>query len=317
MGYYILVFRRPDLYHWALNFWGEHMFTGSFVALITPMYENGQIDYPSLEKLVDFHIQNGSHGIVSVGTTGESATLPFSEHIEVVSRTVEYARGEIPIIAGSGANSTSEAIFLSEQMAGTGIEGFLSVVPYYNKPQQKGMVAHFKAIADATDLPVLLYNVPSRTVADMLPETVAELASHPKIVGLKDATGDLARLKATQKLVSDDFVLLSGDDLTGCEFLANGGHGVISVTANVAPKQMADMCNAALAKNFQLAEKIDKQIAGLHSALFVEPNPVLPKWALQKMGLINSAFLRLPLVESELASQNHIEQVMRSSGVLS
>jgi 4-hydroxy-tetrahydrodipicolinate synthase len=293
------------------------MFTGSFVALITPMYENGAIDYPSLKSLIDFHIQNGSHGIVSVGTTGESATLPFSEHIEVVRRTVEYAQGNIPIIAGSGANSTSEAIFLSEQMSGTGIAGFLSVVPYYNKPQQKGMIAHFTAIADATDLPVLLYNVPSRTVADMLPETVAELSSHPKIVGLKDATGDIARLKATQKLVPDDFVLLSGDDLTGCEFLENGGHGVISVTANVAPKQMADMCNAALMKDYQLAKKINQQIVGLHSALFVEPNPVLPKWALHKMGLTNSAFLRLPLVESELASQNYIEQVMRSSGVLS
>jgi 4-hydroxy-tetrahydrodipicolinate synthase len=293
------------------------MFTGSFVALITPMYDNGQIDYLSLKTLVDFHIQNGSHGIVSVGTTGESATLPFSEHIEVVRRTVEYAQGEIPIIAGSGANSTSEAIFLSEQMSDTGIKGFLSVVPYYNKPQQKGMVAHFTAIADATDLPVLLYNVPSRTVADMLPETVAELAAHPNIVGLKDATGDIARLKATQKLVSDDFLLLSGDDLTGCEFLANGGHGVISVTANIVPKLMADMCNASLAKDFQLAAKIDKQIADLHRALFIEPNPVLPKWALHKMGLTNSAFLRLPLVESELASQNHIEQVMRSSGVLS
>jgi 4-hydroxy-tetrahydrodipicolinate synthase len=293
------------------------MFTGSIVALITPMYDNGQIDYSSLKALVDFHIRNGSHGIVSVGTTGESATLPFSEHIEVVRRTVEYAQGKIPIIAGSGANSTSEAIFLSEQMSDTGIKGFLSVVPYYNKPQQKGMVAHFKAIADATDLPVLLYNVPSRTVADMLPETVAELATHPKIVGLKDATGDISRLKATQKLVSDDFVFLSGDDLTGCEFLANGGHGVISVTANIVPKQMADMCNAALAKDFQLAEKIDKQITGLHTALFFEPNPVLPKWVLHKMGLTNSAFLRLPLVESELASQNHIEQVMRSSGVLS
>ncbi|MFB1034276.1 MAG: 4-hydroxy-tetrahydrodipicolinate synthase, partial [Sinobacterium sp.] len=240
------------------------MFTGSFVALITPMYDNGQIDYPSLKALVDFHIQNGSHGIVSVGTTGESATLPFSEHIEVVRRTVEYAQGKIPVIAGSGANSTSEAIFLTEQMSGTGIKGFLSVVPYYNKPQQKGMVAHFTAIADATDLPVLLYNVPSRTVADMLPETVAELAEHPNIVGLKDATGDIARLKATQKLVSDDFLLLSGDDLTGCEFLANGGHGVISVTANIVPKQMADMCNASFVKDFKLAEKIDKQIAGLH-----------------------------------------------------
>ncbi|MEO9947330.1 4-hydroxy-tetrahydrodipicolinate synthase [Paraglaciecola sp.] len=293
------------------------MFTGSFVALITPMFDNGEIDYPSLKHLVEFHIENGSHGIVAVGTTGESATLPFSEHIEVVRKTVEYAQGKIPVIAGSGANSTEEAIFLSTQMAETGIQGFLSVVPYYNKPQQKGMVAHFKAIADSTDLPVLLYNVPSRTVADMLPETVAELASHPKIVGLKDATGDIGRLKETQALVPDDFVLLSGDDSTGCEFLINGGHGVISVTANIAPKQMAEMCNAAKDKDFDLAKKIDKQIEGLHSALFVEPNPVLPKWALYKMGKTNSAFLRLPMVESELESQKHIEDVMRSSGVLS
>jgi 4-hydroxy-tetrahydrodipicolinate synthase len=293
------------------------MFTGSFVALITPMYDNGQIDYPALKALVDFHIQNGSHGIVSVGTTGESATLPFSEHIEVVRRTVEYAQGKIPVIAGSGANSTSEAIFLSQQISTTGVQGFLSVVPYYNKPQQKGMVAHFKAIADATDLPVILYNVPSRTVADMLPETVAELAKHPKIVGLKDATGDIARLKATQPLVADDFVMLSGDDDSSCEFLANGGHGVISVTANIAPKQMADMCNAAAAKDVEIAKQINSKISQLHSSLFIEPNPVLPKWALYKMGLTNSAFLRLPLVESELESQNTIEQVMRSSGVLS
>ncbi|MEP0357149.1 MAG: 4-hydroxy-tetrahydrodipicolinate synthase [Paraglaciecola sp.] len=293
------------------------MFTGSFVALITPMFDSGEIDYPSLKHLVEFHIENGSHGIVAVGTTGESATLPFSEHIEVVRKTVEYAQGKIPVIAGSGANSTEEAIFLSTQMAETGIQGFLSVVPYYNKPQQKGMVAHFKAVADATDLPVLLYNVPSRTVADMLPETVAELASHPKIVGLKDATGDISRLKETQALVPEGFVLLSGDDSTGCEFLENGGHGVISVTANIAPKQMSEMCNAAKNKDIALAKKIDKQIEGLHTALFIEPNPVLPKWALFKMGKTNSAFLRLPMVESELESQKHIEDVMRSSGVLS
>jgi len=293
------------------------MFTGSYVALVTPMDEVGQVDYSSLKKLVDFHIENGTHGIVSVGTTGESATLPFKEHIEVVKRTVEMAEGKVPVIAGSGANSTSEAIFLSEQMANIGINGFLSVVPYYNKPQQKGMVAHFEAIADATDLPLILYNVPGRTVADMLPETVAELALHSKIVGLKDATGDIQRLKQTQALVSDDFIMLSGDDLTGCEFLAAGGHGVISVSANIVPKQMAEMCNAALAGDHQLAQSIDEQINELHTALFIEPNPVIPKWALYKMGLIDSAFLRLPLIESELDSQIHIEQVMRNSGVLS
>jgi 4-hydroxy-tetrahydrodipicolinate synthase len=293
------------------------MFTGSFVALITPMDEKGAIDYPSLKNLVEFHIANGTHGLVSVGTTGESATLPFSEHIEVVRRTVEFSEGKIPVIAGSGANSTAEAIFLSEQMAETGVDGYLSVVPYYNKPQQKGMAAHFKAIADATDLPVILYNVPSRTVADMLPDTVAELSQHPKIVGLKDATGDIQRLKHTQTLVGDDFIMLSGDDLSSCDFLAAGGHGVISVTANIVPKQMAQMCNASLSGDKVTAKQIDEQISDFHTALFIEPNPVMPKWALCKMGLISSANLRLPLVGSELDSQLHIEQVMRNSGVLS
>ncbi|KXI28925.1 4-hydroxy-tetrahydrodipicolinate synthase [Paraglaciecola hydrolytica] len=292
------------------------MFTGSYVALVTPMDSSGNIDYSALRSLVDFHIENGTHGIVAVGTTGESATLPFDEHIEVVKRVVEFSQGKIPVIAGSGANSTAEAIFLSEQLADSGIDGFLSVVPYYNKPQQRGLVAHFNAVADATDLPVLLYNVPGRTVTDMLPETVAELAVHPKIVGLKDATGDISRLKTMQKLLPKDFVLLSGDDQSSCEFLCAGGHGVISVTANLVPKQMSQICEAALAGNFELAKQIDNKIASLHTALFIEPNPVLPKWALYRMGLMKSAFLRLPLVESELKSQQHIEQVMRSSGVL-
>lgn len=291
------------------------MFKGSYVAIVTPMDEQGQIDYVSLERLVSFHVKNGTHGIVSVGTTGESATLPFDEHIEVVKKTVEYAGGAIPVIAGSGANSTAEAIFLSEQLEKTGIAGFLSVVPYYNKPQQKGMVAHFTAVAEATDLPVLLYNVPGRTVADMLPETVAELSKHPKIVGLKDATGDLQRLKETQALVDQDFVMLSGDDPSSCEFLQAGGHGVISVTANIVPAQMADMCNAALAGDIPLATKINESIADLHTSLFVEPNPVMPKWALFKMGLMKSANLRLPLILPELASKNEIEQVMLRIGI--
>lgn len=291
------------------------MFKGSYVALVTPMDDSGKVDYPALQKLVEFHKQQGSHGIVSVGTTGESATLSFDQHIEVVKKTVEYASNEIPVIAGSGANSTEEAIFLSEQLANTGVAGFLSVVPYYNKPQQRGMVAHFNAIADATDLPILLYNVPGRTVADMLPETVAELATHKNIVGLKDATGDLNRFSQTKKLVPEDFVLLSGDDPSSCEFLCAGGDGVISVTANVMPAAMSQMCEAAMAGDFEVAKSIDKQIAELHEALFIEPNPVIPKWALFKMGLINSANLRLPLVLPELASQNEIELVMRNVGV--
>ncbi|GAA0852445.1 4-hydroxy-tetrahydrodipicolinate synthase [Aliiglaciecola litoralis] len=292
------------------------MFKGSYVALVTPMDDQGEIDYTSLEKLVAFHIDNGTHGIVSVGTTGESATLPFDEHIQVVKKTVEFAQGAIPIIAGSGANSTAEAIFLSEQLSGTGVAGFLSVVPYYNKPQQKGMIAHFNAIADATDLPVMLYNVPGRTVADMLPETVAELAKHQNIIGLKDATGDIARLKQTQSLVSSDFLFFSGDDPTSCDFLCEGGQGVISVTANIVPKQMAQLCEAALAGNFEQAKQINDGISSLHTALFIESNPVIPKWALFKMAMINSAQLRLPLVSPELASQNEIEQIMRETGVL-
>ncbi|MDC8831160.1 4-hydroxy-tetrahydrodipicolinate synthase [Alteromonas gilva] len=292
------------------------MFTGSYVALVTPMNDDGQIDYPALRQLVEFHIQQGTHGIVSVGTTGESATLPFDEHIEVVKQTVEAAAGRTKIIAGSGANSTSEAIFLSEQMAGLGIDGFLSVVPYYNKPQQKGMIAHFEAIADATDVPVILYNVPGRTVADMLPETVAELAKHKNIVGIKDATGDIARLKATQQLVAEDFVILSGDDGTSCEFLCEGGHGVISVTANVVPKAIATMCDAALAGDFARCRQIDSTIEKLHSALFVEPNPVMPKWALYKMGLMKSPFLRLPMVLPELESQKSIEAVLHEYALI-
>lgn len=293
------------------------MFTGSYVALVTPMHDNGKIDYEALHALVEFHIQAGTHGIVSVGTTGESATLPFDEHIEVVKQTVAAAAGRTKVIAGSGANSTDEAIFLSEQMAGLGIDGFLSVVPYYNKPQQKGMIAHFNAIADATDIPVILYNVPGRTVADMLPETVAELAKHKNIVGLKDATGSIERLKATQALVDKDFVLLSGDDGTSAEFLCEGGHGVISVTANIVPKAIAQMCEAALAGDFARCNTINASIEKLHSALFIEPNPVMPKWALYKMGMMKSPFLRLPMVLPELTSQKSIEELLVEYAIIS
>ena len=292
------------------------MFKGSYVALITPMHDNGEIDYPALERLVQFHIEQGTHGIIAVGTTGESATLPFDEHVEVVRQTVKMAAGKIPVLAGAGANSTAEAIFLSEQMAPLGVDGFLSVVPYYNKPQQAGMVAHFTAIADASELPVMLYNVPGRTVVDMLPETAAELSQHPNIVGLKDATGDIGRLKELQAVVDEDFILLSGDDGTSKEFLCEGGHGVISVTANVVPKAMAQMCEAALAGDYARCREIDESIEQLHTGLFIEPNPVMPKWALHKMGLINSAFLRLPMVLPELASQKHIETILQQYGLI-
>ena len=293
------------------------MFTGSYVALVTPMFENGDIDYKSLEKLIKFHIEQGTHGIVSVGTTGESATLPFDEHVNVVKETVAMASGAIPIIAGSGANSTAEAIFLTEQLGAAGVDGFLSVVPYYNKPQQRGMVAHFNAIADASEQPVILYNVPGRTVADMLPETVAELAVHKNIVGLKDATGDISRLKETLPLVPSDFVILSGDDGTSSQFMCEGGHGVISVTANITPKAISQMCEAALDKDFDKCRDIDKTIELLHSELFIEPNPVMPKWALYKMGMMESAVMRLPMVLPELSSQKRIEELLQKYALIS
>ncbi|MBT1449593.1 4-hydroxy-tetrahydrodipicolinate synthase [Glaciecola sp. XM2] len=292
------------------------MFKGSYVALVTPMLPNGEIDKVSLQDLVEWHIASGTHGIVAVGTTGESATLPMDEHIDVVGQIVDYAQGKVPVIAGSGANSTDEAILLSKEMAQFKIDGFLSVVPYYNKPQQRGMIAHFEAIAEATDLPTMLYNVPGRTVADMLTETVAVLAKHPNIVGLKDATGDLKRFDEAKQMLDSDFLLFSGDDATGCEFMCRGGDGVISVSANVAPSHMSKMCEQALAGDTQQAILTDAEIAQLHHLLFIEPNPVMPKWALYKMGMIRDAFLRLPMVLPELSSQKQIEESLFKLGMV-
>lgn len=292
------------------------MFRGSFVALITPMLANGDVDYPSLNRLVEFHITAGTDGIVSVGTTGESATLSFEQHVDVVKATVAAVNGRCKIVVGSGANSTEESLFLQNETQDLGIDGFLSVVPYYNKPQQRGMVAHFTVLADAAKVPVVLYNVPGRTVADMQPETVAILAQHPNIIGIKDATGDMQRLKDTQSLVPADFLILSGDDATGCEFMNLGGHGVISVTANIVPKQMKMMCDAALSGNMLDSKQIDGSIVRLHTDLFIESNPVIPKWALYKMGLITSPELRLPLVQAELSSQSLIEQTLKDYQLL-
>jgi 4-hydroxy-tetrahydrodipicolinate synthase len=292
------------------------MFRGSFVALITPMLANGDVDYPSLNRLVEFHITAGTDGIVSVGTTGESATLSFEQHVDVVKATVAAVNGRCKIVVGSGANSTEESLFLQNETQDLGIDGFLSVVPYYNKPQQRGMVAHFTVLADAANVPVILYNVPGRTVADMQPETVAILAQHPNIIGIKDATGDMQRLKDTQSLVPADFLILSGDDATGCEFMNLGGHGVISVTANIVPKQMKMMCDAALSGNINDSKQIDGSIVRLHTDLFIESNPVIPKWALYKMGLITSPELRLPLVQAELSSQSLIEQTLKDYQLL-
>ena len=280
------------------------MFRGSMVALVTPMFADGTVDFDSLSKLVDFHVSNGTSAIVSVGTTGESATLDMDEHCEVMRRTVEMAAGRIATIAGTGSNSTSEAIELTRCAQQGGADACLLVAPYYNKPTQEGLYLHHKRIAEAVEIPQILYNVPGRTVCDLLPETVARLAEIPNIVGIKEATGSMQRLQAIQSLVPADFDLFSGDDATGTEFMLQGGHGVISVTSNVAPDQMAAMCAAALAPDREQALERNRPLEGLHNVLFVEANPIPVKWALHQMGLIPEG-IRLPL--TPLSEQFHEE----------
>lgn len=279
------------------------MINGSIVALITPMHSDGSVDFASLEKLVEFHIQQGTDAIVAVGTTGESATLPMHEHIEVVEQTVKFAAGRIPVIGGNGANATSEAIELTQLLSKTGVAAMLGVTPYYNKPTPKGLIAHYKAVAASTDIPQILYNVPGRTAVDMQPETVAELVSVSNIIGVKEATGDLARVKRLRELCGNDFMLYSGDDATAREFLLLGGNGVISVANNIVPKAFKAMCDAALAGNAELAANIDEPLRGLYSSLFCEANPIPVKWAVHRMGLIECGHIRLPL--TELSEQYH------------
>ena len=264
------------------------------VALVTPMAQDGSIDLDAMYKLLDWHVEQGTSAIVSMGTTGESATLDEKEHCDVIRRTVEHVAGRIPVIAGTGANSTAEAISLTRCAADAGADACLLVTPYYNKPTQEGLYLHHKAIAEAVDIPQILYNVPGRTACDMLPETVARLAEIDNIVGIKEATGDLGRLERIRSLAGDDFALYSGDDATGCEFMLRGGNGVISVTTNVAPARMAQMCKAALAGDRETAEKIDADLAELHRELFLESNPIPVKWALAEMGRIQQG-IRLPL----------------------
>jgi 4-hydroxy-tetrahydrodipicolinate synthase len=286
------------------------------VALVTPMHVDGSIDYQSLANLVEFHIENNTSAIVSMGTTGESATLDLDEHCEVMRRTVELVKGRIPVIAGTGANSTSEAIELTRCAQQGGADACLLVTPYYNKPPQRGLYLHHKKIAETVDIPQILYNVPGRTACDMLPETVKQLSEIDNIVGLKDATGDLNRLAQMQKLLAGaDFDLYSGDDATGTEFMLRGGDGVISVTTNVAPRAMAAMCEAALAGDRELAEAINQPLTGLHSCLFLEANPIPVKWALAEMKLILPG-IRLPL--TVLAEEFHqpLREAMQQAGVL-
>lgn len=270
------------------------MIQGSIVALVTPMDESGAVDFNRLKSLVAYHIAQGTDALVAVGTTGESATLDEAEHCSVIKAIVEYAESKIPVIAGTGANSTTEAINLTQKAKQAGADACLIVTPYYNKPTQEGLYLHHKAIAEAVDIAQILYNVPGRTACDMLPETVGRLAKIPNIVGVKEATGDLSRVKKIRDLVGNDFALYSGDDASSREFCLLGGHGTITVTGNVAPRLVHEMIVAAIAGDNETALAIDNKLTALHKDLFIQSNPIPVKWAVAEMGLMDKG-IRLPL----------------------
>ncbi|MCP4188170.1 MAG: 4-hydroxy-tetrahydrodipicolinate synthase [Gammaproteobacteria bacterium] len=291
------------------------MFKGSLVALVTPMLRDGAVDYVQLGALIDFHVEQGSDALVIAGTTGESATLSHGEHHELLKRAHKIINGRLPMIAGTGANSTSEAIELTQCAKEVGAEASLLVTPYYNKPTQKGLILHHQAIANAVDIPQILYNVPGRTACDMLPVTVGELAKVGNIVGIKEATGSMQRLEDIKAQVSDDFALLTGDDSTTCEFILNGGHGAISVTANVVPARMATMCRLAYEGKESEARAADAEIARLHKLLFTESNPIPVKWAVSEMGF-GEVNMRLPMTVLDEEYQLPLRQALISSGAL-
>lgn len=290
------------------------MFQGSLVALVTPFDGNNRVDYTSLKRLVDFHVEQGSAGLVIAGTTGESPTLERSEHIELIGRSIEIASGRIPIVAGTGSNSTSQSVDLTIAVADPRLAAYMVVVPYYNKPTQEGIFRHYSAIADAAEKPVLMYNVPGRTVADMLPETVGRLAKHGNIFGLKEATGDIDRLKQIQAVVDETFMLYSGDDFTLRPFIEQGGHGVVTVSGNVVPRQVATLCKLAREGKATEARALDDTLQPLNKALFSESNPIPVKWAVSKMGLM-APHIRLPL--TPFSEQYHAAMLsaMRAAGV--
>jgi len=273
----------------------NHPFLGSSVALITPMFDDGEIDYASLDNLIDFHIDAGTSSIVSVGTTGESATVGVNEHLHVIEHTIEYAAKRIPVIAGTGANSTSEAIELTQEAKSLGADACLLVTPYYNKPTQEGLYQHFKLIAETVDINQLLYNVPGRTAVDMSVETTLRLAGIENIIGIKDATGDLSVIKQLVERCPEDFLLLTGDDATALDFILCGGHGGISVTANIVPKELQKVYLSAISGQPDLAKELNKKLENLHDHLFLEANPIPVKWALHKMGKCHKG-IRLPLL---------------------
>jgi 4-hydroxy-tetrahydrodipicolinate synthase len=291
------------------------MIQGSIVALVTPMTEDGAVDEVSLKKLIEFHIEQGTDALVAVGTTGESATLDEDEHCQVIKLTVDTVAGRIPVIAGTGANCTREAIALTQRAKQAGADACLLVTPYYNKPTQEGLFLHYQAIAEAVDIPQILYNVPGRTACDMLPETVGHLAKIKNIVGVKEATGKLERVKQIRDLVGDDFAIYTGDDATSREFCLLGGNGSITVSGNVAPKLVHQMLMAAINSEAELAAEIDLKLTGLHNDLFIQSNPIPVKWAVAEMGLMGKG-IRLPLTWLSSECEATVRQAMQQAGVI-
>jgi 4-hydroxy-tetrahydrodipicolinate synthase len=291
------------------------MIKGSLVAIVSPMREDGSLDFDAYRRLIEWHIAEGTNGIVAVGTTGESPTVDHEEHCELIRVAVETVRGRVPVIAGTGGNSTTEAVELTAYAKGVGADATLQVVPYYNKPTQEGLYQHFRKVAESVDLPMILYNVPGRTVADLLTETTLRLTQVPGIVGIKDATGDLARASDLLKRAPKPFAVYSGNDDTGLALMLLGGHGVVSVTANIAPRLMAELCKAALAGDLSGARALNNRLLPLHLKLFVEPNPIPVKWALARMGRIAEG-IRLPLVPLAEANRPVVEAALRELGLL-
>ena len=291
------------------------MITGSMVALVTPMKADDAIDWQALDNLVEWHLQEGTDAIVAVGTTGESATLTVQEHCQVITRVVEVAKGQIPVIAGTGANSTQEAVELTEAAKGAGADACLLVTPYYNKPTQEGLYQHHKFVAEAVDIPQILYNVPGRTGVDMLPETVARLADFENIIAIKEATGDLERGQQIMDLCGNNLTIYSGDDATAGELMLLGAKGNISVTANIAPADIRDLCAAALAGDAETVRAIDAHLEALNEALFVESNPIPVKWALQQLGKAEVG-IRLPLTPLAASCQEQVRAAMNVAGLL-
>ncbi len=291
------------------------MIQGSIVALVTPMTETGAVDEQSLQRLVAFHIEQGTDALVAVGTTGESATLDEDEHCRVIELALKFAAGRLPVIAGTGANCTREAIQLTRRAKELGADACLLVTPYYNKPTQEGLYLHYRAVAEAVDTPLILYNVPGRTACDMLPETVGRLAQIPNIVGVKEASGKLERVRQIRQLAGDEFAIYTGEDATSLEFILLGGNGCITVSGNVAPKLLHDMLWAALRGERAEAEALDRRLAGLHQALFVQSNPIPVKWAVTEMGLMGKG-IRLPLTWLTPNCEAVVKQAMVQAGVL-